>query len=223
NGYKIATYQPKEIPFINNGTNRPENTINKNAGLYDAGQTQTNELSSAKAPPSYGYSSSTGKVGDKSGSRIQTGNLSSTGSNIPSYVDTSKMSAFEKSLAEVLYGSGGTPLVNAPYIKNGLPNGRPTVSASEKLKFETVVYNNQITANGKLYDPNTENLLNWKPGDSRKGVVDFGHTQGNPYQDMFLRYKYKEINLEQLKEFQKNPKNFQIEIPSSNRSNKHTK
>ncbi|MGF6907654.1 EndoU domain-containing protein [Fusobacterium sp. PH5-44] len=50
--------------WLNNSTIKPENTINKNAGLYDAGQTQANELSSAKAPPSYGNGLSTGKVGD---------------------------------------------------------------------------------------------------------------------------------------------------------------
>lgn len=54
----------------------------------------------------------------------------------------------------------------------------------------------------------------------RKDVVDFGHKSGNSYNDMFQKYKNREITLDELKEFQFNPNNFRLETPSANRSRK---
>ena len=36
----------------------------------------------------------------------------------------------------------------------------------------------------------------------------------------FVRYKNREINVQELKDFQFNPDNFRIETPSANRSHK---
>ena len=110
------------------------------------------------------------------------------------------------------------PIENGPYIKNGKPNGRPQLSGEKKIQFEKDVYNNQVDPDGILRDPNTGDIIDWKPGDPRKGVVDFGHTEGNSYKNMFEKYKNGEITLEQLKEFQFDPINFRLETPSSNRS-----
>ena len=120
-------------------------------------------------------------------------------------------------------GTGGLddgikPIENGPYIKNGKPNGRPTLSGDKKLQFETDVYNNQVSGDGVLRDPNTDEIIKWNPGQPRKDVVDFGHTQGNSYDDMFQKYKNGDISLDELKEFQFNPENYQLETPSSNRS-----
>lgn len=113
------------------------------------------------------------------------------------------------------------PLENAPYIKNGKPNGRPSLSGNAKLEFEQAVYNRQVSPDGILRDPNPPfEIIDWKPGDPRKDVVDFGHLQGESYNDMFLKYKNRDITLDELKEFQFNPDNFQIEIPSKNRGHK---
>ena len=71
---------------------------------------------------------------------------------------------------------------------------------------------------GVLRDPNTGEVINWKPGDPRKGVVDFGHKQGKSYNTMFQKYKNREISLDELKEFQYNPDNYRLETPSANRS-----
>ena len=60
-----------------------------------------------------------------------------------------------------------------------------------------------------------------KPGQSRKGVVDFGHKPGNSYKNMFEKYKNGEITLDELKEFQFNPNNYRLETPSANRSHKY--
>ena len=109
--------------------------------------------------------------------------------------------------------------VNGPYIKNGKPNGRPTLTGKKKLEFEREVYNQQLSPDGILREPYPPyDIINWKPGQPRKGIVDFGHTKGNSYSQMFEKYKNNLITLDELKEFQYNPKNFRIEKPSSNRN-----
>lgn len=64
-------------------------------------------------------------------------------------------------------------------------------------------------------------MINWKPGEPRTGKADFGHLEGKTYKDEFKNYKNREITLEQLKEFQFDPKNYRIESPSVNRSHKY--
>lgn len=110
------------------------------------------------------------------------------------------------------------PLENGPYIKNGKPNGRPTLSGDAKLNFEKEVYNNNVDPDGVLRDPNTGDIIKWKPGQPRNGVVDFGHNQGSSYSEMFQKYKNREISLNELKEFQFDAKNYRLETPSANRS-----
>lgn len=111
-------------------------------------------------------------------------------------------------------------LINGPYIKNGHPNGRPKLTGKKRLEFEIAVYNRCVGTDGILYDPNTHEVLNWKPGQSRRGLVDFGHVSGKTYNEMFLKYKNGQITLEQLKAFQFDPNNYRIEAPSANRSHK---
>jgi len=110
------------------------------------------------------------------------------------------------------------PLENGPYIKNGKPNGRPTLSGDAKLNFEKEVFNNNVDPDGVLRDPNTGDIIKWKPAQPRKGVVDFGHNQGSSYSEMFQKYKNREITLNELKEFQFDAKNYRLETPSANRS-----
>ncbi|MEK4523644.1 T7SS effector LXG polymorphic toxin [Psychrobacillus sp. FSL W7-1457] len=112
------------------------------------------------------------------------------------------------------------PIENGPYIKNGKPRGRPQLSGDKKLEFERKVYDDNVGPDGILRDPNTMEVLDWKPGQPRKGAVDFGHRQGYEYHPMFEKYRNREITLEELKEFQFNPENFRIESPGANRSRK---
>jgi len=109
---------------------------------------------------------------------------------------------------------------DGPYIKDGKANGRPALSGDEKLEFEQTIYEEQIakSKDGLLHDPNTGEIIDWKPGEPRRGVVDFGHKSGLEYADMFEKYKYGEITVDELKEFQFNPDNYQLEAPSANRS-----
>ena len=82
------------------------------------------------------------------------------------------------------------------------------------------MYDAQIanSPDGLLHDPHTGEVIDWKPGDSRTGVVDFGHKTGEEYIDMFNKYKSGEITLEELKDFQFNPDNYYLETPANNRS-----
>ena len=113
------------------------------------------------------------------------------------------------------------PIKDGPYIKNGKPNGRPSLSGKSKLDFERAVYEAQVDSDGILRDPNTKEVIDWSPGEPRKGIADFGHIQGKSYKKIFESYKNGVLTLEELKAFQSNPANFQIEVPKSNRSHKY--
>ncbi|MBE6468984.1 MAG: HNH endonuclease [Coriobacteriaceae bacterium] len=114
----------------------------------------------------------------------------------------------------------GFPLVNGPYIKDGKPNGRPKLWGKKKLEFEWAVYNAQLDSDGVLRDPHTGEVIDWKPGQPRKGVCDFGHKK-TKYSEIFEKYRTGEISLERLKEIQFNPRNFQIQTINSNRSHRY--
>ena len=114
--------------------------------------------------------------------------------------------------------SNAKTLENGPYIKDGKPNGRPQLSGEKKIEFEKRVYESCLDPDGVLRDPNTREIIDWKPGEPRKGVVDFGHKKGRSYKEMFSKYKNGEITLQELKEFQFNPDNYRLETPKANRS-----
>lgn len=107
---------------------------------------------------------------------------------------------------------------NAPYIKDGKPNGRPGPTGKAKEEFLNDLYKNQVGKDGILRDPNTGQVLDWKPGDPMKNIVDIGHKTGKEYNKVFPKYQQGKWSLDQLKSFQSNPKNFQLEAASSNRS-----
>ena len=109
-------------------------------------------------------------------------------------------------------------ITDGPYIKDGKPHGRPRLSGKAKYEFEKTVYENQVDADGMLRDPNTGEIIDWKPGEPRSGVADFGHVPGEEYRRGFSKYASGEWSLSQLKEHEFNPNNFQIERPSPNRS-----
>ena len=113
------------------------------------------------------------------------------------------------------------PLINAPYIRDGKAYGRPTLTGKKKLKFEQTVYDKQVDPDGILRDPNIGEIIPWKPGEPRKGIVDFGHNSGSSYKEIFEKYRTREITLDELKDFQFNPDNYRLETPSANRSHEY--
>lgn len=112
---------------------------------------------------------------------------------------------------------GEPPLKDGPYMKDGRPNGRPRLSGKRKLEFEQAVYDRQVSADGILRDPNTGEAINWKPGEPRRGVCDFGHAEVR-YSELFEQYRTRKITLQQLKDYEFDPSHFQIETPAANRS-----
>lgn len=113
------------------------------------------------------------------------------------------------------------PLYNAPYIKKGKPYGRPQLTGAKRLAFEKAVYNWQIktSPDRKLRDPYPpREILHWKPGQSRKNKVDFGHKKHHEYKKWFDMYKYRKITLQQFKAHEFNPKHFYIQSIGKNRS-----
>lgn len=113
------------------------------------------------------------------------------------------------------------PLYNAPFIKNGKPHGRPQLTGAKRLAFEKKVYNWQIknSPDGKLRDPYPpREILHWKPGQSRKNKVDFGHKKHHEYKKWFDMYKYRKITLQQFKAHEFDPNNFYIQAIGKNRS-----
>jgi hypothetical protein len=141
-------------------------------------------------------------------------------------IDASRLGVGTPEAVPVPEGEAGTvrtehePITDGPYIKDGKQNGRPRLTGEAKLEFEQAVYERQVDAGGILRDPNTRKAIDWKPGQPRKGVADFGHTFGEEYWKAFERYRSGKWSLEQLKEHEFNSENFQIESPSSNRSRK---
>ncbi len=107
---------------------------------------------------------------------------------------------------------------DGPYIRDGKPYGRPELSGEAKLEFEQKVYDACVGEDGVLRDPHTNEVINWKPGEPRADVVDFGHKTGLEYDDVFQEYAHGKITLEELKKFQYDADNFVLEAPSANRS-----
>ena len=68
---------------------------------------------------------------------------------------------------------------------------------------------------------NIGEIIPWKPGEPRKGSVDFGHNSGSSYKEIFEKYRTREITLDELKDFQFNPDNYRLETPSANRSHEY--
>lgn len=103
------------------------------------------------------------------------------------------------------------------------PRNRP------KISDETVntTWDNAKGPDGKVRDPNTDDVIDWKPGDPRKGVWDMGHTPGNEYRREWHDYldrrpPYDGPNAAEL--FKKNydsPGNYQPELPGANRSHRY--
>ena len=109
-------------------------------------------------------------------------------------------------------GTGYTTIDNRPYIENGKPKGRPFF----RKDFPQKLYNQY---NGVVQDPNTKEIINWKPGEPKKGIVDFGHKPDRKYSDIFYReYLPEKWTPQQLRNWYNNPQNYQFKVPIDNGS-----
>ncbi len=140
-------------------------------------------------------------------------------------LDNEKLSQYNEisysELLKDLKGLDNEPLENGPYIKNGKATGRMTLSGKARLRFEQYVYVDFVNDKGILADAHTGDRINWRPGQSRDGVIDFGHKKGKEYRKFFPGYQYGDLSLNDLRNFQFDPKNFQPEKPSNNRGHQY--
>lgn len=83
------------------------------------------------------------------------------------------------------------------------------------------VWNNAKDIDGKVYDPNTGEELFWDTTKSRAGQWDMGHTPENKYSEWHKKYIDGEISKKEFLDWYRNPKNYQPESPSANRSHKY--
>jgi hypothetical protein len=99
---------------------------------------------------------------------------------------------------------------NRPYLD---PNSRPSF---RKGVVEST-WNNAKGPDGLVRDPNTGDVINWSPGQSRKGIWDMGHVPGQKYYDMYQKYIQGEMTPKQFRDWYNNPNNYRPEIPRNNR------
>ena len=107
-------------------------------------------------------------------------------------------------------GQGIFKVDNRPYLSGSRPSFRKD--------FEQNLYDYY---NGIVQDSNTKEILDWKPGQPRKGIVDFGHTPGEKYSNVFEKYKNELRTPKQFRDWYNDVSNYQFENPSNNRSHKY--
>ena len=114
---------------------------------------------------------------------------------------------------------------NRPYIQDGKPKGRP--SYRQEFPYDlyvSYIKGNNITrpADAIIRDEITKEVINWLPGQPRKGVVDFGHLPKQKYSKVFNEKYLTEIwTPKELRDWYNNPKNYRFETPYTNRSHQY--
>ena len=83
------------------------------------------------------------------------------------------------------------------------------------------VWENAKGPDGLVRDPNTGEVINWTPGESRKGVWDMGHIPEAKYSEMHEAYMNGELTTKEFVDWYNDPANYRPELPSNNRSHKY--
>ena len=109
-------------------------------------------------------------------------------------------------------GESGSKTITKPYT-----NSRP----SFRKGVVEEVWENAKDADGLVRDPNTGEVINWTPGESRKGVWDMGHIPQAKYSEMHEAYMNGELTTKEFVDWYNDPANYRPELPSNNRSHKY--
>lgn len=121
-------------------------------------------------------------------------------------------------------------VVGAGTARRAIQNGDEIVGAASKFKNSRPsygsgqvdnVWNNAKGPDGLVRDPNTGDVIDWSPGQSRNGVWDMGHKPGQEYNTQLQRLQNGEITEQQFLDHYRNADNYQPELPSNNRSRKY--
>ena len=83
------------------------------------------------------------------------------------------------------------------------------------------VWENAKGPDGLVRDPNTGEVINWTPGESRKGVWDMGHLPEAKYSEMHEAQMNGELTTKEFVDWYNDPANYRPELPSNNRSHKY--
>lgn len=83
------------------------------------------------------------------------------------------------------------------------------------------VWENAKGPDGLVRDPNTGEVINWTPEESRKGVWDMGHLPEAKYSEMHEAYMNGELTTKEFVDWYNDPANYRPELPSNNRSHKY--
>lgn len=77
------------------------------------------------------------------------------------------------------------------------------------------VWENAKGPDGLVRDPNTGEVINWTPGESRKGVWDMGHLPEAKYSEMHEAYMNGELTTKEFVDWYNDPANYRPELPSN--------
>lgn len=113
-------------------------------------------------------------------------------------------------------------------IKGGIESGskantKPYTNSRPSFRKGVVeeVWENAKGPDGLVRDPNTGEVINWTPGESRKGVWDMGHIPEAKYSEMHEAYMNGELTTKEFVDWYNDPHNYRPELPSNNRSHKY--
>ena len=103
--------------------------------------------------------------------------------------------------------------------------GKPYSNPKQRPKYGKGqvdnVWENAKQPDGNVYDPNTGELLEWDKTKSRAGQWDMGHVSGKEYRKLHKDYMDGKISKDEFLKEYRDPKNYQPESPSANRSRKY--
>ena len=102
-------------------------------------------------------------------------------------------------------------------------NTKPYTNSRPSFRKGVVeqVWENAKGPDGLVRDPNTGEVINWTPGESRKGVWDMGHIPEAKYSEMHEAYMNGELTTKEFVDWYNDPANYRPELPSNNRSHKY--
>ncbi|MBE5954494.1 MAG: hypothetical protein E7257_10165 [Lachnospiraceae bacterium] len=103
------------------------------------------------------------------------------------------------------------------------PSTKPYTNSRPSFRKGVVeeVWENAKGPDGLVRDPNTGEVINWTPGESRKGVWDMGHIPEAKYSDVHDLYMNGELTTKEFVDWYNDPDNYRPELPSNNRSHKY--
>ncbi|QFJ54668.1 GH-E family nuclease [Pseudobutyrivibrio xylanivorans] len=92
-------------------------------------------------------------------------------------------------------------------------NGRP----SFRNGVVEQVWENAKGPDGLVRDPNTNEVIEWEPGQPRKGVWDMGHIPEEKYSVVHEAYMNGEMTTKEFVDWYNTPENYRPELPKNNR------